>query len=139
MSSPVADITKHWWPNEPRVARVCSVVDGDTIKVLMPWTDGKLLKWPCRLYGINTPELRGGTDESKAQAQACKQLLSDKVLDKFVLLVFHDQADAFGRLLVTVYTGREDAVRLSMVPDDLENVCEWMLENGPGTVTFKND
>lgn len=128
-------IVKEWWPNELTIATVDKLIDGDTIQVLIPWGDGKLLKWRCRLFGINTPELKRGNEASKENAKQCKRLLSKKLneFEGVVLLQFHADKDSFGRLLTTVYCGKDvfdkDVTKL-------ENVNEYMLAHGPGTIRF---
>lgn len=131
-----SNIVEHWWPNAPRTALVHRVVDGDTIIVDMPWMDGTTLRWNCRLYGIDTPELRGGTEDTKEQAQACKLLLRDKLQDQRVLLEFYADRDPFGRILARVWWAPAMSPDTTAVTPDMTDMCAYMLTHGPGTVEF---
>jgi len=141
------NIVKHWWPLDPVLARVIRVVDGDTVKVVLPWNtrEGKCgLKWSCRLWGINTPELRRGDEDSKARGQRCKEMLQGRLPEgSLVVLVLHPEKDSFGRLLASVYAHDELANTCAAANWDMGSVLpqcwdvnEWMLLNGPGTVEF---
>ena len=48
-------------------AYVVSVYDGDTITVILDMGMGVQKKAKCRMYGIDTPELRGKTAKEKAR------------------------------------------------------------------------
>lgn len=136
-------MTKCWWPTQPTLARVLRVVDGDTIKVSLPWQGGAL-KWTCRLWGINTPELRRGDEESRARGRRCTEMLEARLpAGSLVILVLHPQKDSFGRLLASVYAHDELANACAAVGWALAdvlpqcwNVNEWLLLNGPGTLEF---
>ena len=39
------------------VARVCSIYDGDTLDLAFLYR-GKITRKPCRMYGIDTPEMK---------------------------------------------------------------------------------
>ena len=51
------DTPEFSFENQKIVAKVVSVYDGDTIKVVFPLHE-TLYKWNCRLTGVDTPELR---------------------------------------------------------------------------------
>lgn len=85
-------------------AYVTKVYDGDTItvdldlgmKIVMH--DQKI-----RLYGIDTPELRG-SDEEKAKGIAARDFLRGVILHKEVIIETHkDRRGKFGRLLGTIW------------------------------------
>lgn len=86
-------------------AHVTKVYDGDTITVdidlgLGVWKK----KQKIRLFGINTPELRGGTDETKAKGIAARDALRVWILHKrIVLKTIKDKTGKYGRLLGVVY------------------------------------
>lgn len=136
-------VTKQWWPLDPILARVTKVVDGDTIKIVLPW-QGQGLKWSCRLWGINTPELRRGDEASRARGQKCKEMLQGRLPEgSLVVVVLHPEKDSFGRLLASFYAHDELANVCASEGWDMERVLqqcwdvnEWMLLNGPGTVEF---
>ena len=45
-------------------AKVVSVYDGDSIKAIFPFND-TLLKWTCRIDGVDTPEVRTRNADEK--------------------------------------------------------------------------
>lgn len=106
-----------------QIVTVVRVIDGDTVDVHMPF-HGQTLEWRVRLRGINTPELHRGDGQSREHGQTCRGMLEARVLGKQVLLQCAEDKDAFGRLVGTLYEVGQD-------------VCKWMLENGPGTVPFE--
>jgi micrococcal nuclease len=96
---------------------VTSVYDGDTCTVDIDqgfgnWKHGEKI----RLYGINTPEIRGGTKESKELAKAARDRLKDLVLrnakDKEVFIeTIRDKKGKYGRYLGVLWVqpkGNED-------------------------------
>lgn len=147
--------TTCWEPTAPRAARCVHVCDGDTLHVDMAWrapTDAapRWLLVKCRLHGINTPELRAKDDGTREQARACKQMLSDLVLGRLVVLQFvPDKArDPFGRSLARVLLPAKEAPLSEVSTEDPEapvppgvlahalDVNAHMLAHGPGTVSF---
>ena len=98
-------------------ALVTSVYDGDTITIDL---DLGLKSWhidkKCRLFGIDTPELRGHEKEAGKRARdALRKLILDK---EVIVRTEKDKSGKYGRLIVTVYT-----------LDGL-NVNEWLVSNG---------
>jgi endonuclease YncB( thermonuclease family) len=81
-------------------ARVASIYDGDTITAIfrLP-NDSEYYKWNCRLYGIDTPELKTGNN--KEAAVKARDFLREKILDK-VVKISCGEFDKYGRLLVNV-------------------------------------
>lgn len=116
-------VTSRWWSTDKQLVKVVDVIDGDTVDVHMPF-HGQTLAWRVRLRGINTPELHRGDDQSRENGQVCRRVLEGRLLGKEVILQCAEDKDAFGRLIGTIY-------------EVGENVCQWMLENGPGTVPFE--
>ena len=87
--------------NQTVDAKVVSVYDGDTIKVIFP-LHGVLYKWNCRLSGVDTPELRTRNENEKAYGYVVRDKLREKILNKVVRVSCGD-LDKYGRLLVTVF------------------------------------
>lgn len=81
-------------------ARVVDVYDGDTITAVFKYR-GEYNKWPCRLDGIDTPELKTKNDKEKLAAGQARDYLRNLILDKIVRLVC-GEFDKYGRLLVKV-------------------------------------
>lgn len=141
-----------WWDTDPVLVVVSEVVDGDTVTVDMPWM-GDTLRWRVRLHGINTPELHRG--DNREAAQACRAMLQGRLEGKAAILVCHEDKDSFGRLIGTLYAlptepspDMGDALLNALGDDDVkarvravlplcEDVNQWMLAQGPGTVEFK--
>jgi len=90
-------------------AHVTAVYDGDTITVDIDLGLGVWLKkQKIRLYGINTPELRGGTPETKAKGREARDWLRTIILDRDIILQTHkDKTGKYGRWLGTIYFNTE--------------------------------
>ena len=57
-------------------AKVLSVYDGDTVTVAARISrQGQAWKWKVRLNGIDAPEMRGGTEATKAAAKKSRDAL----------------------------------------------------------------
>lgn len=97
-------------------AKVVSVYDGDTIKVIFPLKD-TFYKWNCRLTGIDTPELRTRNINEKNYGYEVRDILREKILNKIVYLECGD-FDKYGRLLTEVFLN-----------DNNISVNEWLIEN----------
>lgn len=100
-------------------ADVVSVYDGDTIRVsidlgLSTWRNNETL----RLFGINTPELRGNTREAGLIA---RDALATKVLGQQVIInTVKDRKEKWGRYLATITL--DDGTGLV--------INDWMIEQG---------
>ena len=97
-------------------ARVVSVYDGDTIKVIFPLND-IFYKWNCRLMGVDTPELRTRNTREKEHGYFVRDKLREKINDQIVQLKCED-LDKYGRLLVTVLCDEGQC-----------NINEWLIKN----------
>jgi endonuclease YncB( thermonuclease family) len=84
-------------------ARVVDVYDGDTITCVTKYMgSNKFVKIKCRLIGIDTPEMRGGTDETKQDAIKSRDFIKDLIFNKIIYLKC-DVNDKYGRVLVIVF------------------------------------
>lgn len=97
-------------------AKVVSVYDGDTVKVVFPLND-KFYKWNCRLTGIDTPEIRTRCKEEKAYGYKVRDYLREKILNKVVMLKCGD-FDKYGRLLTEIMCIGEEC-----------SVNQWLIQN----------
>ena len=97
-------------------AYVTSVYDGDTITCNINCGFGvELKKQKIRLYGLNTPEVRG---EEKAEGIISRDKLRERILDKEILLkTKKDKKGKYGRYLGVIYLGDE-------------NINDWLVESG---------
>jgi len=96
--------------------QVIKVYDGDTITIAskLPFEDSPLYRLSVRLNGIDSPEIKGNTDDEKTAAIQARDALKKIVLNKTVTLK-NVQSEKYGRILADVY---------------LENlhINEWMLK-----------
>ena len=85
-------------------AQVVSVYDGDTIRCDIDLGFGIWMRDPTiRLYGINTPELRG---DDKEAGLAARDWLREKVLGFDIQILTHkDKKGKYGRWLGTLFDG----------------------------------
>ena len=86
---------------QTHLAKVVSVYDGDTIKVVFPIFN-KMYKWNCRVSGVDTPELRTRNEAEKKNGYYVRDRLRDKILNRMVT-VHCGEFDKYGRLLVDIY------------------------------------
>ncbi len=96
-------------------AHVVSIYDGDTITVDIDLGfDVILRKIKVRLYGINSPEVRGST---KTKGTVSRDALRARLLDKdIVLKTVQDKQEKFGRWL-------------GIIELDGENINDWLVAN----------
>ena len=86
-------------------ATITSVYDGDTCTADIDLGFYMILrKVKVRLWGINTPEIRGGTDEEKAKGREVRDYLKERVLNQEVVLVSRGKGK-YGRWLCEIYAG----------------------------------
>lgn len=90
--------------------------DGDSLKCdvdlgMNSW----LLDKPVRLYGIDTPEIRGKSDIEKRLAITARDLISDRLglggqiaTKEFILETMKDQSGKYGRLLARIHVPELD-------------------------------
>ncbi|MHA2404578.1 MAG: thermonuclease family protein [Candidatus Kariarchaeaceae archaeon] len=84
-------------------ATVVDVYDGDTMTVNIDLGFSIVLRnIKLRLVGIDTPELRGGTTETKSFAKEARDFVRDKCLGKQVYIRSFGKGK-FGRWLATVW------------------------------------
>ena len=96
-------------------AIVTSIYDGDTITCNIDCGFGIILrKQKIRLFGIDTPELRG---DDKEEGIKVRDILRNKILDKEILLqTIKDKKGKYGRWLGIIHF-------------ENQNINEWLLNN----------
>jgi len=96
---------------------VLKVYDGDTITVAskLPYKESPMYRFSVRLSGIDAPELNSESIEERNLALRSRQMLSDKILHRYVHLQ-NTNTEKYGRLLADVYL--EDV-----------HINEWMILN----------
>jgi endonuclease YncB( thermonuclease family) len=110
------------------IAKVVSVYDGDTCRVVIPHKDD-FYKWNVRLDGYDTPEMRPSRskpnrDKEIEAAKEAKKFLISKVMSTPEQLVFIKckKFDKYGRLLADIYLNMNDTI----------SVNDLMVQNGHG-------
>jgi len=96
---------------------VVKVYDGDTITIAakMPYAEeSPMFRFPVRLNGIDTAEMKSKNPDEKEAAKIAKSALETLLLHKEIVLK-NVQNEKFGRLLADVYL------------DDL-HINAWMIE-----------
>jgi len=95
------EIPKFSFLGVEKYARIYKVYDGDTCTLLFEWNK-QMINTSCRIYGIDTPELRTkDLDEKKAGYEA-KEFLEGLILDK-ILLVKFGKNGKYGRPLIQIF------------------------------------
>lgn len=64
-------------------AKIIKVYDGDTFWIAT-WYNKEIIRFNVRLYGVDTPEMKGGDNESKEQARVAKEYVENFILNKIV-------------------------------------------------------
>lgn len=97
-------------------AKVLSVYDGDTVTLMIDMGLKHFARVKVRLIGIDTPEIRTRDKAEKALGLAARDYLSDRILDKDVI-VHTVEKGKFGRWLGRLW-----------LPDDGEQLGESLNE-----------
>lgn len=83
-------------------AKVLGVYDGDTMTLLIDVGFNIFLKEKCRLYGLDTPEIRTKNAKEKALGLEARDFVRDLILKKEVIVKTYKEGK-FGRYLVDIY------------------------------------
>lgn len=118
-----------------KICKILYIHDGDTVTVAVQHRS-KVWCIQLRMFGINAPELRVpentvGRNHIILKAARAREALREKILNKFVLVEFHEQ-DKYGRWLATIY------LCSSVLGKKKENVNEFMLSNGHAVRYFED-
>ena len=86
--------------------QVIKVYDGDTftLAAYLPYNESPLYRFSVRLRGIDTPEIKGSTEEERTVAVLAKTELTNMIMDKTVVLT-NVGTEKYGRILAEVYVG----------------------------------
>ena len=101
-------------------ALVTSVYDGDTVTATIDLGFNiSIVKAKLRLFGINTPEIRGGTEATKTAGRESRDYVKDKILGKTVRILSVGKGK-YGRYLATIWPiSEEGAVSEESLNDEL--------------------
>ena len=96
-------------------AFITKIYDGDTLTCDIDCGFGIVKKkQKIRLFGINTPEVRG---ESREQGLISRDKLREKILNKDIILqTIKDKKGKYGRWLGVIYY-------------ENQNINDWLVEN----------
>jgi len=97
---------------------VIKVYDGDTITVanrLPLLDDDTIYRFSVRLNGIDTPEIKGKSDDEKEAAKAARDVVAEKILHKHITLK-NVSTEKYGRLLADVWIGNL-------------HINQWLIDN----------
>lgn len=98
--------------------QVVKVYDGDTITIAskMPYDNSPMYRFSVRLNGIDTPEIKGKTEDEKKMALEARNKLSELIMNKRVVLK-NVSTEKYGRILADVYL------------DDTIHINQWLVDN----------
>jgi micrococcal nuclease len=107
--------------------QVIKVYDGDTITIAakLPYPESPLYRFQVRLLGIDSPEIKGETQEEKDAAHLSQKELESLILQKIVTLKDNKQ-EKYGRILANVYIDFPTAEN----PKNQIHLNQWMLDKG---------
>jgi micrococcal nuclease len=111
-------------------AIIKSVYDGDTCTAVVDLGFTASVEVKFRLFGINTPELRGGTIFTKAQGQAAKARLQELIEGKMVTLKSIRGSDSFGRWLAVIDSPDGNPLTINQRLISEGHAVPYMLEGG---------
>jgi len=110
-------------------AKIIDVYDGDTFTFEVFVGFDVTIRSKMRLYGINTPEVRGVEKEyGKEVRDYVKSLIEDK---EVTIKVY--KKGKFGRYVAEVWFDKDG------VGEDKNNLTEHLLETGKGKEFMKNE
>lgn len=106
--------------------QVIKVYDGDTMTIAakLPYEESPLYRFSVRLLGIDSPEIKGKTQEERDAAHLSQKELEGLILHKMVYLKDTAQ-EKYGRILANVYVNHP-------TPENHKSqifVNQWMLDN----------
>lgn len=97
-------------------AKIIAVYDGDTVTALVDLGFLHTQEMKLRLYGIDTPEMRG---TEKVEGKKVRDIVREMILDKEVTIrSYKDKQGKYGRYLATIVL--ENGLDLN----------QWLIDNG---------
>lgn len=96
-------------------AKIIDVYDGDTVTAMVDLGFYHYQQMKFRLYGINTPEIRG---EERERGLVVRDIMRAMILDKEVTInSYKDKQEKYGRYLANI------------IVDDID-LNLWLVQNG---------
>ena len=90
------------------VAKCVKCYDADTIHVVFEFS-GSYTRFCCRLFGIDTAEIRTRDTAEKEHAYKARDFLRELILGKLIQIHCYD-FDKYGRLLIDIFPYNKDAL-----------------------------
>jgi len=103
-------------------ALLVRVIDGDTAEFDIRIGFDISVRKKIRFLGVNTPEMRGGTPETKTAALLAKTYSYNKLVANPIVIIATRKPDSFGRWLGEVF----------LPSDDFKSLSELLIENNHG-------
>ena len=110
-----SSVKEFGFEGETKIAKIVSVYDGDTIKVVFPFLR-KLYKFNCRILGVDTPEIRTKNKKEKEYGLFVRDELRKKILNQ-VFKIRCSEFDKYGRLLIDIQISEEETIK------------DWLIKN----------
>ena len=117
----IQNIKRFSFEGVEKYAYIISCYDGDTCTILFKWKKQNI-KISCRIYGIDTPEIRTTNKEEKKKAIESRDYLRSLILNKIVFVKIM-KYDKYGRPLIQLYYNNID-------------ISKEMIEKGYGKEYF---
>jgi micrococcal nuclease len=107
-------------------AEVTSVYDGDTITVTIDLGFDHIMRnMKLRLYGIDTPEIRGGNAKTRKAARDARDYLRALILGKeIVVRTIKDKKGKYGRYLAIIH--QEDGACVNLLMAEAGHAEQYM-------------
>jgi len=105
--------------------------DADSVHMVFEY-NGVFMRFKCRLYGIDTPEIRTKNTIEKKVAKEARDYLRSLILDKIIFVQCHT-FDKYGRLLITIFTS---AIESCNAESTKLNVVGQHVQKGGCLTTF---
>ena len=100
-------------------AKIIDVYDGDTVTAVVDLGFLHFQEMKLRLYGIDTPELKG---DDRERGLEVRDILRNLILDKEVMIhSYKDKQGKYGRYLATIFL-------------DGININNWLVDEGHAVV-----
>ena len=103
-------------------AKIVYIYDGDTMHCVFK-VFGDYYRWNCRIFGVDTPEIRTKNEGEKKKGIEVRDILRTRLQDKILTIKCYD-FDKYGRLLIDVYM------------DDGGLLSQWLIQNNYGYVYY---
>ena len=84
--------------------KVIKVYDGDTITIAakLPYYESPVYRFQVRLNGIDSPEIKGHTEEEKSAGIISRNALKEKIFG-YIVELRNVETEKYGRILADIY------------------------------------